>query len=63
MIFAVMASGRKVTAMVLIDMRKPESCVDCPFLTVDEDCRLRPELRVESFREQYKNCPLKEVQE
>lgn len=49
--------------MVVIDMRKPESCVDCPFLTVDEDCKLRPESGDESFWAQYEHCPLKEVQE
>ena len=51
--------------MVLIDMDKPESCMSCPFTDVDEDCILNKKgsSGMDSFYEQYRECPLKEVQE
>lgn len=51
--------------MVLIEnMDKPESCMSCPFTDEDEDCILNKEESsgMESFYEQYRDCPLKEVQ-
>ena len=50
--------------MVLIDMDKPESCMSCPFTDADEDCIFNKEESsgMESFYEQYRYCPLKEVQ-
>lgn len=51
--------------MVLIDMDKPENCMSCPFVDVDEDCILNKKETsgMETFYEMYRNCPLKEVQE
>ena len=51
--------------MVLIDMDKPESCMSCPFIDVDNDCILKKKESngMETFYEMYRKCPLKEVQE
>ena len=50
--------------MVLIDMDKPKSCLDCPFLINGGDCVLLPMVyRIETFEQQYERCPLKKVQE
>ena len=51
--------------MLMIDMDKPEDCLDCPFIqNYTHDCSLRPkEDQVETFEEQYKRCPIIEVQE
>lgn len=50
--------------MVLIDMEKPEDCLDCPFINnYTNDCSLRQkEDQVGTFEEQYKRCPIREVQ-
>ena len=52
--------------MVLIEnMEKPKECHECPILPdFLADCPLLPkENPADTFEEQYKQCPLKEVQE
>ena len=49
--------------MVLIDMDKPKECEPCPFCDYDGDCVLIPDGdQKDTFEEQYRDCPLKEVQ-
>lgn len=53
----------KEKKMVLIDMDKPKECEPCPFCDYDGDCVLIPDGdQKDTFEEQYRDCPLKEVQ-
>jgi len=48
--------------MVLIDMDKPTNCIDCP-LRLQSDCMINKKSRdYETYEEQYRHCPLREVQ-
>ena len=50
--------------MVLIEnMEKPKDCESCPLCDYDGDCVLIPDGdQKDTFEEQYRDCPLKEVQ-
>ena len=50
--------------MVLIEnMEKPKECQKCPFCNTDRDCPLIPySNRIATFEEQYRDCPLIDVQ-
>ena len=50
--------------MVLIEnMEKPKECLKCPFCNADGDCTILPAYNQKAtFEEQYRECPLKEVQ-
>ena len=50
--------------MVLIEnMDKPTYCTLFPFCNVDGDCTVIPDYdQKATFEEQYRECPLKEVQ-
>ena len=49
--------------MVLIDIPMPRHCEECPVINADGDCPFYPEDdQVDTFAEQYRRCPLKEVQ-
>lgn len=50
--------------MVLIDIDKPKECQKCPLCGYEGNCVLIPDDdQKETFEEQYRDCPLKEVQE
>lgn len=50
--------------MVLIDMDKPKECEPCPFCEYGGDCVLIPDCdQKDTLEEQYRDCPLKQVQE
>ena len=49
--------------MVLIDIPMPRNCEECPVINAYGDCPFYPKNdQVDTFREQYRRCPLKEVQ-
>ena len=48
--------------MVLLDIPMPKDCIQCP-LRIQADCVLKQDADYETYEEQYKHCPLKEVQE
>ena len=49
--------------MVLLDIPMPKNCIKCP-LRLQSDCILNQnKTDYETYEEQYKHCPLKEVQE
>lgn len=54
---------RGYMTMVLIDMEKPKDCIYCPILESGGDCMLIEDCsRYTTYEEQYRDCPLKEVQ-
>ena len=56
-------AGKGDRTMVLIDIPMPRNCEECPVINADGDCPFYPkDDQVDTFREQYRRCPLKEVQ-